>query len=420
MHLRCSSSSNRLILMPFLGFASGLPLALTAGTLQSWLTEQGLDIRAIGLFAAVALPYSLKFLWSPILDRYTPPLFGRRRGWMLICQLGLMFAIGLLPVCITYGVFALMMGALIVAFLSATQDIAFDAYRTELLLPTERGIGAAWSVNGYRLGMLVSGAVALVLSEQVGWPVTYLTMAALMLIGVIATLLGDEPQEPVRMPHSLAQAVIEPLSEFMIRPRAITIIAFVAFYKLGDALVGALNYSFLLGELHFTATEVGTINKGAGFLGSLAGAFAGGLLLSQVGMYKALLTAGLLQAVTNLGYVLLVPLGKDYPAMMSVVTLENVAGGMGTTAFVALLMGLCNRRYTATQYALLSASSSAGRVIFGPVTGFIVSGWGWVTFFMGTAVAALPGLLLLYLLRNDLAFGKADLEASDAKSQSGD
>jgi PAT family beta-lactamase induction signal transducer AmpG len=403
LNWRAIFKSRSLLLMPLFGFASGLPLALTAGTLQAWLTVWGTDLKSIGLFALVGLPYTVKFVWSPILDRYALPFLGRRRAWMLLAQIGLLLAIAAMPILAQYNLLALTLGALLVAFLSATQDIAFDAYRAEILLAPERGTGAALSVTGYRLGMLTSGAAALVLSEYAGWPVTYFCMAAAMSIGIFATLLAIEPVLDLPPPASLRQAMLEPFREFLTRTHARELLGLIILYKLGDALAGALNVAFLIRVLGFTAGEVGVINKGVGLVSLLVGAFIGGGMLQRWGMLRALVICGILQALTNLGFALLALNGKSYLTMASVVSLENLAGGMGTSVFVALLMGLCNHRYTATQFALLSAASALGRVLCSPFAGYVVEAVGWASFFVITTLAALPGLGLLYVLRDELS-----------------
>ncbi|HWP94917.1 MAG TPA: MFS transporter [Gammaproteobacteria bacterium] len=391
----------RVAAVTFLAFASGLPLALTSGTLQAWLATAGVDIRTIGVFSLVGLPYTLKFLWAPVMDRFVPPWLGRRRGWMLLTQLALaggIFAMSLLdpPRHI------LLLGALafLVAFLSASQDVVFDAYRTDVLPARERGIGAAVSVFGYRIAMLTSGALALVLSDHIGWSDTYLLMAALMGTSLFATLAAPDPSSPAAPPPSFRAAVVEPFREFIERPGALALVALIVLYKLGDAFAGTLTTAFLIQALGFTATDVGAINKGMGLVATLAGALYGGMLLARIGLYRALLAFGLLQAVTNLAFMALALIGRDYAAMIAAVALENLAGGMGTAAFVALLMALCDRRYTATQYALLSALASLGRVFVGPPAGVTAVAVGWPAFFALTALIALPGLVVLARLRH--------------------
>ncbi len=390
-----------LVTMPLLGFASGLPLALTSGTLQAWLTTMGLDIETIGVLSLVGLPYTVKFLWAPLMDRYVWPWLGRRRGWMLVTQLGLVLAIALMPAVSASGFLgALAACALLLAFLSASQDIAFDAYRADVLKPEERGVGAGLSILGYRLAMLVSGAMALILADALGWEGTYLAMAGLMVVGLVATVACREPRRPETAPlASRSDIVVAPLRAFLKRKDAVALLVLVVLYKLGDAFAGTLTTAFLIRGAGFSLTDVGVVNKGLGLVALLVGALWGGILMARIGLYRALLGFGVLQAVTNLGFAWLALLGKDYWAMATVVALENLSGGMGTAAFVALLMGLCDRRYTATQYALLSALASIGRVLVSPASGFAVEALGWAGFFALTFFAALPGLWLMIRLR---------------------
>ncbi len=394
------------VMLP-LGFASGLPLALTAGTLQAWLTVAGADLRTIGFFTLAGLPYTVKFLWSPLMDRFVPPWLGRRRGWMIATQVGLIAGLAAMaatgPGSAT-GSMPWLLGilALTVAFASASQDIVFDAYRTDVLHPKERGFGAAVSVTGYRIAMLVSGAAALILSEYVGWPTTYGLMAGLMAVGVGATLLSPEPTEPVAAPRSLSEAVWGPVREFFSRQPAAGLLLLIVLYKLGDAFAGTLTTAFLIRGVGFSPGEVGVVNKGMGLVATIVGALAGGAWMVRLGLFRSLLLFGVLQALSNLSFMLLAWVGKSYPLMVSAVAVENLAGGMGTAAFVALVMSLCDHRYTATQFALLSALASLGRVFVGPPSGYLVEAVGWVPFFFLTFLAALPGLWLLWFLRSNL------------------
>jgi len=384
-----------------LGFASGLPLALTAGTLQAWLAAERLDIVAIGWFALVGQPYTYKFLWAPVMDRYAPPLLGRRRGWLLVTQLALAAAIAFMgTLSPAHSPWLLGGAALAVAFLSASQDIVFDALRTDWLEARERGAGAALAVLGYRLAMLLSGAGALILADQwLGWQATYWLMAALMAVGMIATWFALEPELRGEAPRTLEAAVAQPFAEFFSRQGAVALLLLVVLYKLGDAFAGNLTTAFLLRGPGFSLTEVGGINKGFGLAATIAGALAGGALMARMRLYRALLLFGVLQAVTNLGFMALAAAGKSYPLMVTVIGLENLCGGMGTAAYVALLMALCDRRFSATQYALLSALSAVGRVYVGPAAGYLVDGLGWGQFFFFTFLIALPGIALLAWMR---------------------
>jgi PAT family beta-lactamase induction signal transducer AmpG len=398
-------TSRRVAPLLALGFASGLPLALTGGTLQAWATVEQVSLQDIGFLTLVGTAYTLKFLWAPLVDRYAPALLGRRRGWMLLMQVLLalgMMAMGLLSP--GQSLLPLALIAVAVAFFSATQDIAFDAYRSDVLQKNERGAGAALSVLGYRLAMLVSGGLALILADQwLGWGHMYMLMGILMLITSLATLWAPEPEVPALAPRSLSQAVIEPFKEFFSRPEAVTVLVLIVLYKLGDAFAGALSTTFLIRAAGFTATEVGTVNKLLGLAATIIGALAGGSLMARLGLYRSLLLFGLLQAVSNLGFWLISVSPHSIVLMAMAVGLENLCGGMGTAAFVALLMGLCNQQFSATQFALLSALSAVGRTyLAGPLTPPLVAYAGWPTFFILTVLIALPGLLLLYWRRHDI------------------
>jgi PAT family beta-lactamase induction signal transducer AmpG len=389
--------SRKIFLLLLLGFSSGLPLALTGATLQAWLTVSGVDLTTIGMFALVGQPYTYKFLWAPLMDRFTIPLLGRRRGWLVVTQLGLLAAIAWMgTLAPERSPWLLASLALVVAFLSASQDIVFDAYRTDVLGAEERGAGAAVSVLGYRIAMLVSGGLALILADEwLGWTGTYWLMAALMLVGVVAAWVAEEPSAPPRAPHSLEQAVREPLAEFFGRDGAWILLAVIVLYKLGDAFAGSLSTAFLIRGPGFSLTEVGLVNKWLGVFATIAGALAGGALMARLKLYRSLVLFGVLQAVTNLGYMLLALAGKSYVLMVAAVAAENLCGGMGTAAFVALLMAMCERRHSATQYALLSALAALGRVYVGPAAGAMAQRLGWPEFFFATFLIALPGLAML-------------------------
>lgn len=396
--------SRTILLLVLLGFSSGLPLALTAGTLQAWLAVEGVDIVTIGWFALVGQPYTYKFVWAPLMDRYAPPFLGRRRGWLAATQVALLALIALLgSLSPKDSPWLTGLAALAVAFVSASQDIVVDAYRADVLRAEERGAGAAVSVLGYRLAMLVSGAGALVIADQwLGWHGTYWLMAGLMAVGMAATWFALEPGGAAAAPKTLDAAVTQPMAEFFSRQGAVWILLLVVLYKLGDAFAGNLTTAFLLTGPGFSATEVGAINKGFGLLATIVGALAGGALMARLRLYRALLLFGLLQAITNLGFMLLAASGKHYALMVAVIGAENLCGGMGTAAYVALLMALCDRRFSATQYALLSALSAVGRVYVGPAAGYMVSALGWTVFFFATFAIALPGIFMLYAMRGTL------------------
>ncbi|CAB3657890.1 Anhydromuropeptide permease [Achromobacter pestifer] len=398
-------TSPRVAPLLVLGFASGLPLALTSGTLQAWATVEGVPLQEIGFLTLVGTAYTLKFLWAPFVDRYVPPLLGRRRGWMLVTQLLLAFtimAMGMLSPSTALQSLALL--AVLVAFLSATQDIAFDAYCTDVLRKEERGAGAAIKVMGYRLAMIASGGLALILADQwIGWGYTYVLMGGLMLLCSVATLLAPEPEHVARAPRNLREAVGEPLHEFFTRRGALAILLLIVLYKLGDAFAGALSTTFLIRGAGFTPTEVGTVNKVLGLAATIVGALAGGTLMSRWGLYRSLMAFGLLQAVSNLAYWLIAVSPKNLWLMATGVGIENLCGGLGTASFVGLLMALCRQRFSATQFALLSALSAVGRTyLAGPLTPPLVGQFGWPGFFLLTVVIALPGLVLLKILRGTI------------------
>lgn len=388
-----------------LGFASGLPLALTGGTLQAWATLDGVSLQSIGFLTLIGSAYTLKFLWAPLVDRYSFPFLGRRRSWILLTQLALAASIAAMGLYSPgSSMLPLAMLAVLVAFLSATQDIAFDAYSTDVLRSEERAAGAAVKVLGYRLAMIVSGGLALVLADQwLGWQNTYFLMGAFMAVCAFATLIAPEPEVVAAAPRSLALAVVEPLGELFRRRGALTLLLLIVLYKLGDAFAGALSTTFLLRGAGFTGTEVGAVNKVFGLTATIFGALAGGTLMARLGLYRSLMMFGLLQAVSNFGYWVLAVTPPHLYSMAAVVVLENLCGGLGTAAFVALLMALCRQEFSATQFALLSALSAVGRTyLAGPLTPPLVEWLGWPGFFVVTVFIALPGLWLLYLRRDEI------------------
>ena len=393
--------SRKIFLLLLLGFSSGLPLALTGATLQGWLAVEGVDIQTIGWFALVGQPYVYKFLWAPLMDRYRLPFLGRRRGWLALTQVLLLLSIAWMGTLAPKDSPWLLAGvALLVAFLSASQDIVFDAYRADILGADERGPGAAVSVLGYRIAMLVSGGLALILVDNwFSWQAGYWLMAALMLVGLAAVCAAEEPQAPARIPTTLVEAVREPLAEYFARHGAWLLLILIIFYKLGDAFAGTLTTAFLLRGAGFSLTEVGLVNKWLGIGATIVGALIGGALMIRLRLYRSLLLFGVLQALTNLGFMLLAASGKSYVLLIAVIAAENLCGGMGTIAFVALLMAMCDRRFSATQYALLSALASLGRVYVGPAAGLMAETFGWSAFFFLTFVIALPGVAMLLWLR---------------------
>lgn len=369
-----------------------------------------IDLKTIGFFSLVGQAYVFKFLWSPLMDRYTPPFFGRRRGWLLATQILLLVAIAAMGF-LEPGTQLRWMAALavVIAFCSASQDIVFDAWKTDVLPAEERGAGAAISVLGYRLGMLVSGGLALWLADKwLGWQGMYWLMAALLIPCIIATLLAPEPTDTIPVPKTLEQAVVAPLRDFFGRNNAWLILLLIVLYKLGDAFAMSLTTTFLIRGVGFDAGEVGVVNKTLGLLATIVGALYGGILMQRLSLFRALLIFGILQGASNAGYWLLSITDKHLYSMGAAVFFENLCGGMGTSAFVALLMTLCNKSFSATQFALLSALSAVGRVYVGPVAGWFVEAHGWSTFYLFSVAAAVPGLILLLICRQTLEYTRVN------------
>ncbi|MES2984270.1 MAG: MFS transporter [Pseudomonadota bacterium] len=397
----------RLLLIGLLGFFSGLPLALTASTLTAWLADAKVERAAIGLFAAIATPYALKFLWSPLLDGMRLPWLtarlGRRRSWLLLTQALLvlaMVAMGFTNPAMNPWLTALV--GVIVATLSATQDTVIDAYRVERLPVAQQGSGAAWATFGYRIGMLVSGAGALWLADAVGWHLTYMAMAAVMGLGLLVTVAMKESAvdgAPLTTGHRslttfLNDYVIAPFRDFMTRPQWLAVLAFVVLYKLGDAFMGVMFNPFLL-DLGFTKSQIAQVVKLYGLLATIIGTFAGGWLVGHVGMFRALLLCGFTHMLTNLLLVMQAKIGADLHFLIFTISLENFTGGMSTAAFIAYLSALCRVNYTATQYALLSSLAAFGRTWLSTPSGALAQAVGWELFFAIASVMAVPALLLL-------------------------
>lgn len=378
-----------------MGFSCGLPLLLTGSVMQAWMREDGVDLSVIGLFALVGLPYTLKFFWAPLLDRYTLPFLGRRRGWLLLAQLLLMFSIATLGFSNPgENPWLLASVALLVTFFSASQDIVVDAYRREDLRDNELGLGSSLYVNGYRIGMLLAGGGGLILADFISFQQVYLLMALSMLIGVITTTLSREPKVAEGTPKTLREAVIDPFKEYFGRPQALMILAFILFYKLGDTMASAMTTPFYL-DIGYSKSEIGSVVKLFGFWATIGGGLLGGILLLKVGIHRALWHFGILQAVSTAGFAILVYTGPDISWLAVIIAFENLSGGMGTAAYVAFMASLTNRRFTATQYALLSSLMGIPRVFASAPTGYLVEATNWASFFIICAVVAIPGLWLL-------------------------
>lgn len=421
----------RMLIILAMGFASGLPLLLTLSTLSYWLSKVGVDKTTIGLFALVGTPYTFKFLWSPIMDQVPLPvltrLLGRRRSWLLLTQLllaGAIFVMGLIDPAVDPWLTAL--AALVVAFLSASQDIVIDAYRIDLLPLEEQGQGAGATQTGYRFGLLLAGAGALALSDYFSWPFVFGVLSASMLASAVVTLLAPEPKAPPPQAKRdyaqwVKEAVIDPFADFMSRKGWAVILAFVLFYKFGDALGGTMANPFYR-EMGYSGTEIAAISKVWGVWMTVVGALVGGVAVAKWGVFRALLIGGILQAVTNFAFAYVALKGTDfgacaaeawavdakaavdvlcaaYPhdlvALAIAITADNIAGGAAGAALVAYLSGLCNVAFTATQYALLTSFMAQGRTWLSSGSGWLADNTDWATFWSLTAFLAIPGLLLL-------------------------
>ncbi|MGE5476977.1 MAG: AmpG family muropeptide MFS transporter [Bacteroidales bacterium] len=421
----------RVLMVLVLGFASGLPLLLTFSTLSAWLKSEGISRTAIGLFALVGTPYAFKFLWSPIIDRLPLPVLtrvlGRRRGWGLLIQALLIIAILALGTIDPTQQIGRMAGlAVVVAFLSASQDIVIDAYRVEILDEERQGPGAGAVLAGYRTGMLMAGAGALYVAEHFGWFAAYATMAALLVPGMLVFVFGSEPVAKVSAataerervaaeylaarPHlrgPVAQvtawlygAVVCPFADFMARRGWVAVLLFVMGYKLGEAMAGAMANTLYV-ELGFKLEEIAWVSKIFGFAATVLGSLIGGALVTRLGVMRALLLFGVLQSLGNLFYVLQATSGHDIRVLALCVAAENLTAGMAGAALVAYISGFCNAAYTATQYALLSSLTAVGRTLFASSSGWLADTWGWVDFFLLTTVVTVPALLLLlWMMRN--------------------
>jgi MFS transporter, PAT family, beta-lactamase induction signal transducer AmpG len=411
--------------MVFLGVSSGLPFGVLAEPLSAWLAEADVSKTDIGLFALASLPYSLKFLWAPLMDHLPLPgfsrLFGRRRGWALFSQIFLMAAI--IAMGMTEPGRSLLwpaVFAIAVAFASASQDIVIDAYRVEVLARQHLAAGAATIVFGWRLGQVGGGAAGLILADILPWEVVFSAMAALVLVGIVAILINPEPTPPkvdtfakterrakvfLRKYRSISRrlaialawvygAAIRPFGEFASRPGWLSIIAFIMLYKFGDAVLAVMKVPFFL-DMGFSKTEIAEIAKVFGFNAIIAGGFLGGILLARIGIMYGLVVCGVLMAASNLMFIVQAMAGHDLWVLAATIAVENIATGMGTTAFVAYLSSLCNVAYTATQYALLTSLMAFSRTVLSSGAGWLADQVDWVSFFVLSTVAALPGLVLL-------------------------
>jgi MFS transporter, PAT family, beta-lactamase induction signal transducer AmpG len=398
--------TRRMLICVFTGFSSGLPLYLLLNLLPAWLRTEGINLKVIGAFALIQFPYTWKFLWSPFLDRYVVPALGRRRGWMLLTQLALMATIAWMGTLspheeLTWVIYA----ATAVAFLSATQDIAIDAYRRELLSNAELGLGNAVHVNAYRIAGLIPGSLSLILADHFAWPIVFAVTALFMLPGLAMTLMVAEPAVAAAPPKTLREAVVEPFREFIGRAgvgSAMLVLAFIFLYKLGDSMCTALATPFYL-DMGFSKSDIGLIAKNAGLWPSVVGALLGGLWMLRLGINRGLWLFGVVQVVSILGFAWLSRIGPfadigapERAALALVIGFEALGVGLGAAAFVAYIARATHPAYTATQFALFTSLAAVPRTFLNATTGWLVEQIGWFGFFMLCVLLALPGMLLLF------------------------
>jgi len=387
--------SSRMLRTLLMGFSCGLPLLLTITVLQAWMKEEGVDLAVIGLMALVGLPYTVKFLWAPFLDRFTLPFLGRRRGWMLVSQIMLVLAICWLGLTSpTKNPWLVAFVAFLVTFFGASQDIVVDAYRREDLPDEELGLGSSLYINGYRVGMLLASGGGLIMADHMEFSSVYLIMAACMLPGIVTTILTPEPKTPAGTPKTMQEAVLLPMKEYFSRTGAWWVLAFILLYKIGDTMASAMTTPFYL-DIGFSKTEIGTVVKLFGFWATIAGSLLGGIIMLRLGINRSLWIFGILQALSTAGFAVLATIGHSIAALSGVIAFENLSSGMGTAAYVAFMASITNKKFTATQYALLSSLMGIPRVLASAPTGFFAKHMGWVSFFVMCTLIAIPGMLLL-------------------------
>lgn len=389
--------SARLLKMAMLSFPGGLPLALVITTVPAWLSDQGLSPSEIGLLQLAGLPWSFKFLWAPALDRIRPPLLDQRRGWILLMQLLMIPAVGALALVDPRAATAVGLATVLIAVVSATQDVAMDAYAVELMRPAEQGPGNALRVTFYRLAMIASGGLAIAAADLVPWPVVFGALALSFVPALALTALAEPPEASAttRRPRTFAESVREPLRGLWARPGVMPLLAFILLYKLGDNLASSMVPTFFIQHLHVSLTELGTLQKGVGLGMTVLGTLLGGFLLPRLGLVRALWVFGVLQAVTNLTYSAAAWAEGARPVVYAAITAENLVGGMGAAALVTVLTRVTDRRYAAAQFALLSSVAALSRSLAAAPSGVLVEALGYTRFFAASALFAVPGLLLL-------------------------
>jgi len=389
----------RMLTVLLLGFSSGLPLFTLIYLIQAWLAKSGVDLKSLGLFALVGFPYTFKFLWAPFMDRYSIGQLGRRRGWMVVTQLGLFLVIGAMGMLDPHSQLRLVvLAAGVMTFLSASQDIVIDAYRREILADHEQGLGAAVIVNAYKAAGLVPSALGLILADTLPWATVFWVVGAFMLPGLLCALLAREPQVYGAPPKNMHEAIVLPFREFLARGgwrHALTIVAFMLLYKIGDSMATALATKFYL-DLGFSTTQIGLAANATGLWASLAGGIVGGIWMVRLGINRALWVFGALQAVAILGFAWLARVGPDPLLLAGVIGFESFASlGLGAAALVAFLSRSTDPRYTATQYALFSSLAAVPRTFMNSTTGFIVAETGWFLFFIVCFILAFPAMMML-------------------------
>jgi len=392
--------SGRMLTLLGLGISSGLPLLLTGSTLKYWMKEASVDLTIIGIFALVGLPYTLKFIWAPLMDRYRPPFLGRRRGWIVITQAGVALGLCLLagsnPLESPWSTAA---AAFLVAFLAASQDIAIDAYRREILTDEEQGLGASLGVNGYRIGMLIAGGGALALAASpMPWQSVYFCMAGIMIVMMGITFLSPEPEAAASIPRTLTEAVVQPFVEYFQRPGSIEILIFILLYKIGDSMASDMFSPFYV-DMGFEKLQIAAIAKGFGFGATIVGGLLGGIIMLKIGVFRSLWIFGILQAISTFGFSVQALYGNSLTLLTGVIAFENLSSGMGTAAYAGYMAALCDRRYTATQYALLSSLMGVPRVFLGSSSGYLAKQMGWSSYFLFCTLIAIPGLLFLFRVK---------------------
>jgi len=384
-----------MLVMLALGFASGFPFYVVREVLKAWLTDANIDLGTIGLFSAVALPYTWKFIWSPAMDGYTPPFLGRRRGWMLVTQIGVLILIaGMGQLDPTKSLKMMAIVAFCIAIFSASQDIALDAFRREYLTDEELGLGTGIWMNAWRFGMFASTGTAFFLADDIGYPAVHLVLSLMMGVGIITTLMVSEPETGVTAPHTLKEAVIEPFREFFSRGGAWWVLTFILLYKIGDNMAGAMNIPFIL-KMGFTKKEYFVIVKGIGMLALFGGAFIGGIIMLRLKIANSLWVFGVLQAVSTACFALLMIVGKNHIVLTGIVAFEFLATGLGQAAYASYMAVQTDKRFTATQYAMMTSLMAIPGTLAAAVTGYMAEFLGWSGFYIACSLAAIPGMLLL-------------------------